>query len=375
MHSPASNTGRHGRSQIGCSTRTDFRKGIPIRDVRRARRPAAGVPPLREHVPGWCRRRIMPGGCTTCVRGRLLPVPDDWFTVDASAWTLAGVEQQGLHAHEWYRYESEPRTWLFKPARPERHRAIGEDIVEKVASELARLLGVPAARVELAEKGAVRGVLVEDARPPGWELQHGRVLMSEAVEAYDPDDHEHRGHSPLAIQSALGRFGAPPSGDLPPDLAAYDVFAGYLVFDALIAHVDRHDRNWAVLVPPPGNESPDALCASFDHAASLGFTLSEAECAEHLRATSVARWASQGKARRFEHAHGTSWQSLVALAGAASRLCRDDVRAYWRDRVLSVDRDSVISIVSAAPGLADITLEFVVELVMANRRRLLDELR
>jgi len=302
-------------------------------------------------------------------------VPDDWFTVDASAWTLAGVEQQGLHAHEWYRYESERRTWLFKPARPERHRAIGEDIVEKVASELARLLGVPAARVELAEKGAVRGVLVEDARPPGWELQHGRVLMSEAVEVYDPDDHEHRGHSPLAIQSALGRFGAPPSGDLPPDLAAYDVFAGYLVFDALIAHVDRHDRNWAVLVPPPGNESPDALCASFDHAASLGFTLSEAECAEHLRATSVARWASQGKARRFEHAHGTSWQSLVALAGAASRLCRDDVRAYWRDRVLSVDRDSVINIVSAAPGLADITLEFVVELVMANRRRLLDELR
>lgn len=99
----------------------------------------------------------MPRGPT---HGRLLPVPDDWLTIDASAWALAGVEQQGLHAHEWYRNEFEPRTWLFKPARPERRRAIGEDIVEKSASELARLLGVPAARVELAEKDAVRGVLV-----------------------------------------------------------------------------------------------------------------------------------------------------------------------------------------------------------------------
>ena len=91
--------------------------------------------------------RRAPGTLPTDVDGRLLQVPDQWPRVDASAWTLAGIEQQGLHAHEWYRQESEPRTWLFKPARAERHRAIGEDIVEKAASELARLVGVPAARV------------------------------------------------------------------------------------------------------------------------------------------------------------------------------------------------------------------------------------
>lgn len=301
-------------------------------------------------------------------------MPDDWTRLDASAWTLAGVEQQGLHEHEWYRQVSEPRTWLFKPARPERHRAIGEDIAEKVASELARLVGVPAARVELAERGAVRGVLVEDARPSGWELQHGRVLMGEVIDDYDPDDREHHGHSPFAIQAALARFGPPPSGGFPADFVAFDVFAGYLLFDALVAHVDRHDRNWAVLVPPPGDESREALCASFDHAASLGFTLSEAKCAEHLRVSSVDGWACQGKAGRFEHARGTPWQSLVSLAGEAARLRRNDVRAYWRDRALSVDRSSVVDIVGAAPALADVTREFVVELVMVNRRRLLDEL-
>ena len=301
-------------------------------------------------------------------------VPKAWLTLDADAWILAGVEQQGLHAHEWYRNEAEPRTWLFKPARPERHRAIGEEIVEKLASELARLIGVPAARVELAAKRSERGVLVEDARPRGWVLQHGKVLMSEAIEAYDSEDQENRGHSPINIQAALQRFRSPPTFDLPPDFSAFDVFAGYLIFDALIAHVDRHDRNWAVLVPPPGSGSPEALCASFDHAASLGFTLSEERIAAHLRDSSLARWASQGKARRFAHARGTSWQSLVALAGGASRLCRDEVRTYWLDRVLSVDRDSVVDIVSPAPGLADVAREFVVELVMVNRGRLLDEL-
>ena len=301
-------------------------------------------------------------------------VPVHWPTLDASSWTLAGVEQQGLHEHEWYRHESESRTWLFKPARPERHRAIGEDTAEKLAGELALLVGIPAARVELAERDGIGGALVEDARPPGWVLQHGRVLMSEAVEDYDPDDREHRGHSPATIRSALQRFGAPPTNQLPPDFGAFDVFAGYLIFDALIAHVDRHDRNWAVLVPSPGDSSPDALCASFDHAASLGFTLSEHDCAEHLRGGSVGRWANQGKASRFEHRGRTPWQSLVGLAGSSARLCRDDVRAYWRDRVMSVGRDSVIEVVDAAPALADVTREFIVELVMANRRRLLDEL-
>jgi hypothetical protein len=301
-------------------------------------------------------------------------VSNEWPTVDASAWTLAGVEQQGLHAHEWYRHDSERRTWLFKPARQERHRAFGEDIVEKLASELARLLGVPAARVELATRGEVRGVLVEDARPPDWELQHGRVLMSEAVEDYNPDDREHGGHGPQAIQVALRRFASPPSSGLPPGFGAFDAFAGYLVFDALIAHVDRHDRNWAVLVPPPGSESSEALCRSFDHAASLGFTLSPADCAEHLRAASVARWASQGKASRFEHVRGTPWQSLVTLAGTATRLCTDDVRTYWQDRARSVSDRSVADIVGAAPALPGTTRRFLVELVLANRRRLLDEL-
>jgi len=152
------------------------------------------------------------------------------------------------------------------------------------------------------------------------------------------------------------------------------VFAGYLAFDAtLIAHVDRHDRNWAVLVRPPETDGDDALCASVDHAASLGFTLSEEERAMHLRDGTVGRWARRGKARRFEHQAGTPWQTLVDIAGSAVRLCPASTREYWFGRVSSVDHASVVAIIAAARIYRnDSAVQS--KLVMINRRRLLDVL-
>jgi hypothetical protein len=295
--------------------------------------------------------------------------------VDVTDWDLAGVETQGLHQHDWLKHESRERTWLFKPVRPERDRSLGENVAERLACEFAGLLGVPVARVELAMRAGRQGCIVEDARWPGGALQHGQVLMTEVDERYDPGDTTNRGHTVLAIQRALVRFAAPPQSSVPSVFRAFDVFAGYLVFDTLVAHVDRHDRNWAVLVRPPETAGDDALCASFDHAASLGFTLSEEEQQMHLRDGTIDRWARGGKARRFEHQPGRRWQTLVELAGAAVSSCPASTREHWLTRVLSVDRDSVEAIVAAAPELSDITRRFIVELVLVNQGRLLDALR
>lgn len=142
----------------------------------------------------------------------------------------------------------------------------------------------------------------------------------------------------------------------------------------MIAHGDRHDRNWAVIVPPPGLPDTEALCASFDHAASLGFTLSDTARAEHLRDDTVADWVKRGHAFRFEHPRGTRWQTLVDLAASAVALCAEGTRAHWTERILSVDADSVADVVTAAAGLSDVTQQFTIKLVMANRGRLLDVL-
>lgn len=298
---------------------------------------------------------------------------EPWPVLTIDDWTVAGVEKQGRHPHDWLRPGPPPeRTWLFKPARPGRERSAGEDLAEKLGCEVARLIGVPAAPVELALRNGVRGALVEDVRPPNWELQAGRTLMPEVVPDYDPDDPEQRGYNVLAIRQALQRFAPPPQSDLPPEFGAFDAFAGYLLFDALIAHSDRHDRNWAVLVPPPGSCAPEALCASFDHAASLGFLLTEEARVRHVDGGTVAEWARSGRARRFEHQRGVQRQTLVDLAASAVALCPSGTGAYWRKRILSVDADSIGGLAESAPGPSIATRRFITELVMINRGRLLD---
>ncbi len=291
--------------------------------------------------------------------------------IDAGDWTIAGLEGQGQHPHDWLKNPAQARTWLFKPARPERDRGTREDIAEKLGSELASLLGMPAARVALATRGGTFGALVEDVRLPNWELYVGQTLMPEVVADYDPGDREHCGHTPEMIQRALERFAAPPGADVPETFHAFDVFAGYLVFDALLAHGDRHDRNWAVLIPPPGAAERESLCASFDHAASLGFTLSDADRKKHLLDRTVEQWAERGKASRFEHKRGTRRLTLVQLAQSALQRCPTATRHHWRERLLSVERDSVEALVARAPGLSEPSYSFTVELVIINRRRLL----
>ncbi len=85
--------------------------------------------------------------------------------VDVSDWEIAGEEPQGLEKHPWLRHESHERPWLFKEADLHPGRPLTDDLVEKVASEIAREVGVPAARVDLVTRDGVRGCSVETLRP------------------------------------------------------------------------------------------------------------------------------------------------------------------------------------------------------------------
>ena len=55
--------------------------------------------------------------------------------------------------------------------------------------------------------------------------------------------------------------------------SASDLFAGYLMLDALIGNTDRHHENWAII--QAGRQY--CLAPTFDHASCLGFNLSDAE--------------------------------------------------------------------------------------------------
>ncbi len=298
---------------------------------------------------------------------------DRYPVIDVSSWELLGLEADGLREHPWLLDPETDSTWLWKPAVLHAERQQGEDWSEKIASELGSTLGLPCARVKLARRGPRAGCVSLDLRPPGWELQPGAVLLAGLVDGYQSRIKGRPGHSLPNIRRALDGYSVPPNAEgLPASFDAFEVLAGYLVFDALIANRDRHDHNWAVLRPPPEAKGTDCLCGSYDHASSLGFNLLDEERARWLSLGNVAQWARRGTAYKFEHDLSHQPPTLVQLAHRALTMCRTEAKQFWLDAVANLSRDVFEALVEPVPELSDVTARFIVELMIINRRRVLD---
>jgi hypothetical protein len=293
-------------------------------------------------------------------------------SLDVSSWDLLGVEAAGRREHHWLRDPSSDESWLWKPVTLHDAHQQGEDWSEKIASEVAVLMGIPAARVELAQRDGRHGCISRDLRPRGWDLQPGAVLLAGVVEGYESRVKGRPGHTLENIRRALGDYAAPPSAECPVEFRAFDVFVGYVVFDAVIGNRDRHDENWAVVLPPVAGADVDALCGSYDHASSLGFNLLDAERERRLADNSVEAWVRRGTAYKFEHDPSARPPTLVALATAALEMCRPPVASHWRDSVAAISMEAVAEIVHAVRGLSDAAARFAAEVVRTNRSRVLD---
>jgi len=205
---------------------------------------------------------------------------------------LIGDEALGSKTKFWFRRDNQ--DWLFKEAR----EGTGEDWAEKVAAEVAHVVGVPAATVELAEFQGRRGCasLSFVDRRAGEGLIHGNEILAGMVLGYDRGKRFHQSdHTLENIQLAIQR--------LFPEKAMHDgvltTLAGYLVLDALIGNTDRHHENWALLLQQVRNDAEVNLmlrvAPSFDHASSLGRELQDTKRLNLLRSDAVGRYARNGK--------------------------------------------------------------------------------
>jgi len=302
--------------------------------------------------------------------------------VDVSAWEVLGFEPMGSKPGKiWLAvspglHVAEGR-WLFKPTTTQvehdRQFLKGDDWAEKIASETATLLGVPAAPVELAIRHDQLGIISGDVSA-GWEL----VLGNEVLHGQDPDYDRGRrrgvpGYTIEAVFAALRSLDvSPPTGS--PDVDASLVFAGYLLLDALVANTDRHHENWGVLVDPNGEERTQ-LARTFDHASCLGFQLSDDERAEHLQTNdanrTVGAYAARGRSRHF-----AAGPSLVDLAVEAIAACGHEARSDFRARLQKMDDEHLAAVAAAVPvgRMSQPSRMFSTRLMGENRRRLLNEL-
>lgn len=182
---------------------------------------------------------------------------------------------------------------------------------------------------------------------------------------------ERVGHSLRNSRSVLRPVGPPREWSGPDgDGASFGVFCGYLVLDGLIANTDRHEENWSVIRDAGGRIR---LCASYDHATSLGFNLADAQRERLLDDPArFAAWLRRGTANRFE---GGRRVTLVAHAVSGITLAPNWARSWWVNSLEALDLGALRTLLDTAdpPSLSEPARTFAIELIEANRRRLLDE--
>jgi len=222
------------------------------------------------------------------------------------------IEQLGSKPKFWV--SREDGRWLFKEARPN----TGEDWAEKVAAELAKLLGVDAAQVELATYVGRRGCISKNfiARDKGEALIHGNEILATHVAHYDKAKiAKQSDHTVDNIIAAVSRLFPRGLGQ-----SILKQLAEYMVFDALIGNTDRHHENWGFrLRLEPGNETfPLTVAPSYDHASSLGRECLDERCEKILHERRVPEYVKGGRGGVYWQATDTKGANPLELVKLAS---------------------------------------------------------
>ncbi len=299
------------------------------------------------------------------------PIYED---IDVTDWRIVGDEVLGTKPKRWLRHPETDERWLMKDATYSTANDgtfywKGDDWSERVANGVAERLGLPAARTELAtsrpnEKRALgvisRSVLADaqggDAKAV---LIPGNQLLVEPVTGRDRSS-----YTPATIREALTEVHAPDG--VAAGLTAWDVFAGYLVLDAVVGNTDRHEENWAVL----DRAGHRFLSPTFDHASCLGFQLAD----EQRRARLTTRdggYTPEAYADRAK-THFAGRPHPITIAIQAIEMLRADSRSLWMDRCSEIDR--IVEPVWLIPEdrMSQTAREFAVRVLRRNCRRLLD---
>ena len=309
-----------------------------------------------------------------------------WERIDVSAWEIIRTETSGSSTVEWLEEPGTGREWLHKDICVPRNKIPqGEDWAEVVTTQVAKLLMVPCAETQLCIRNGTRGSLSLSVTPRGMALHNGMVALQDAkapgyiphVEgqpAVDPQrpDVKRPGHTLDNIRMVLARVKPPDTFAGPGGCNGFDVFAGYLVLDALVANQDRHEQNWAILRSELLGE-PDRLAPSYDHGGTLGYNLRDAARKKHLDdPKGLATWAGKGKAHRFEHTRHAP--SLVDCAASALAMSSPTAASWWRQCLRRLDLAPLQSELESADiqGMSEAAVTFAVRLLDHNLGRLRD---
>lgn len=277
------------------------------------------------------------------------------------------TEPMGSKTKFWFRRQDDPAggDWLFKYPRP----GTGEHWAEKIAAEVASLLDIGHANVELARFGDDRGSMSKSFARDGWELHHGNQMLEISVDGYDAAGSFRQTSHTLeniwkAVEHAFGHEAAQ---------RAKCAIAEHLVLDAVIGNTDRHHENWGVLRRRTGDDWAQVVAPSFDHASSLGRELRD-DRREQLRLEDrVGFYAEKARGAVYWSENDRRAPSPVELVRQAT-LRDPGIFGPALTRLDNLDDGSVEDVVGRVPDgwMSPAARAFAIALMRHNLERLRD---
>lgn len=295
---------------------------------------------------------------------RIFPVAPEW---------VLEPEAMGSKDKFWYRRPGEEGeekvAWLFKYPQPN----TGQHWAEKIAAEVAGLLGISHAKVELATFQEKRGSVTKSFARGSQELVHGNQLLEGIVHGYDPAKKFHQSSHTLANIWEVMDWVFVESEDA---RQAEICIAEYLVLDALIGNTDRHHENWGILREPTGDGWQGFVAPSFDHASSLGRELLDERRDRLLAGNRIGDYAEKGPGAIYwskDEKHGPNPLELVRRA----TLHYPDLFRPALIKVERLNKSSISDLVNLVPSdwMTPSAREFAIALMCYNRDRLQELLR
>lgn len=294
-----------------------------------------------------------------------------WVSTDIERAQDGHAFDEPLGTKEKFWLVAERELWLFKFARGSGETTRGEDWAEWVSFHLAGELAVPCAEVRPATVAGRRGIMSRNVVEIdiGQRLENGNSVLAESDRFYESSrTRGNERYTVSAVFAALDGVDAPFAFVGPRGMSGFDVWAGYLLFDAWVAGRDRHHENWGVI----SGRGHRRLSPSYDHGNSLGFQESDAKRLACLSDPLVFEgWLRRGRSHHFP-----GRPLLTDLAGEALGMASPEARTFWFDRLSAVSLDRVSSVIAAVPRelMSAACASFTEELLALNRRRLLDDL-
>ena len=284
-------------------------------------------------------------------------------------------ERIGSKRKFWFRREDGTRC-LFKFPRHD----FGEHWAEKVAAEVASLIGVRRAEVQLARFGSVLGTQSPAFAEPGWLRVHGNEVMAEAIPDYDGGRDTGRGdHSIRNIALAVNRWAERHDLDTQAILGA---LASYAILDGLIGNTDRHHENWMFFYHPELRSYQ--LAPSYDHGSSLGRELQDVSRrvsrsrSAILASDRVLNYLLAGGSPRGVYIRPSSRQAPPPLV-TAKLLCRwqPDVVRRWLERLEAAAECAFRDVIDRVPDefMSPVARDFAHRILTISREELLRSAR